>query len=61
MKCAHCMTVKLNGNSTVCEFHSFGQACGSCFNVGTTRCSFELNPVEVAQMVSEILLISSFL
>lgn len=54
MKCARCMTVKVHGASTLCEFRGLGRACGSCFDVGATRCSFELNPAEVAQMVTQL-------
>src|ERR1700704_6109176 len=53
MKCACCMTMKIRGSSTLCEFCDLGRACGSCFDVGATRCSFELDPAEVEQMVSE--------
>jgi len=48
------MTVKISGDSSQCEFRGLGLACGTCFSTGATRCSFELNPVEVGLMVNEL-------
>jgi len=48
------MTVKLQGNSSQCEFRGLGSACATCFSTGATRCSFELNPEEVGLMVNEL-------
>jgi len=54
MKCTRCMTVKIQGNSSLCEFRGLGSACGTCFSTGSTRCSFELGPEEVGIMVNEL-------
>jgi hypothetical protein len=54
MKCTRCMTVKIQGKSSQCEFRGLGSACGTCFSTGATRCSFELNPEEVGLMVNEL-------
>lgn len=54
MKCSRCMTVKIFGESTVCEFRGLGRGCGACFDVSAPRCSFELNPAQVDQMVNEL-------
>jgi hypothetical protein len=48
------MTVKIFGESTVCEFRGLGHGCGACFDVSAPRCSFELNPAQVDQMVNEL-------
>ena len=54
MKCTRCMTVKISGDSSRCEFRGLGFACGTCYSTGGTRCSFELDPQEVGQMVNEL-------
>lgn len=48
------MTVKVNKTSTSCEYRGPGMACGTCYGAGGARCSFELDPSEVAQMVDQL-------
>jgi hypothetical protein len=48
------MTIKVNDTSSVCEFRGLGFACGSCYSVEGTRCSFELGPSQVDQMVTQL-------
>ncbi|KIM39692.1 hypothetical protein M413DRAFT_28895 [Hebeloma cylindrosporum] len=51
MKCMACMNSLLFGDSTVCEFRGIGYACATCYNKKGPRCSFELNPAQVDDMV----------
>ncbi|KAF8963075.1 hypothetical protein BDZ97DRAFT_1919989 [Flammula alnicola] len=53
-RCLACATHLFKGDPHECEFLGWGRRCGPCQSGGKSRCTFELNPRELDQVLASI-------
>ncbi|KAF8957679.1 hypothetical protein BDZ97DRAFT_1924298 [Flammula alnicola] len=53
-RCLACTTLSFKGEPHECKFIGWGRRCGPCQRGGKSRCTFELNPQELDQVLESI-------
>ncbi|KAF8952850.1 hypothetical protein BDZ97DRAFT_1930234 [Flammula alnicola] len=53
-RCLACTTLSFKGEPHECKFLGWGRRCGSCQSSGKARCTFELHPQELDQVLESV-------